>query len=68
MAYARCYSDEDTEELLKDWIISLGISFIITEPAQILFVVALPFIFKNSRIEACMDRLKDAGIDPTLLG
>ena len=110
VAYARCFTKEETDDVLIDWIVSLGndqhrnsphatrpchhphtfsahptilrppnpapthhphrsagISFLLTEPVQIVLIACLPCIFKADWVQSCMDRMKDAGMDCTLL-
>ena len=67
VAYARCFEKEESDGLLIDWLASIGISFLLTEPVQIVAIACMPCIFKAECIQGCMDRMKDAGMDCTLI-
>jgi hypothetical protein len=64
VAYGRCYTHSETTYLLNDWLASLAISFLVTEPIQILLVLLLPCIFKSRACESCVEWMRNAGIDP----
>ena len=51
-AYARCFTKEETDDVLIDWIVSLCISFLLTEPVQIVLIACLPCIFKQDWVQA----------------
>ena len=65
VAFARCYSSSATNALLTDWAASLGISFLVTEPIQILVVLLLRGLIKGYG-NGCMEWANNAGIDMSL--
>ena len=64
VAYARCYTNKETNMLLNDFLVSLAISFLVTEPVQIVLVLLFPCIFKTKACENCMEWMRNAGVDP----
>jgi len=67
IAYGRCYDIDMTHALLRDFLISVGVSWFVVEPAQIVLIVLFPCIFNSDWAQKCFQALQNVGIDPAIL-
>jgi hypothetical protein len=62
VAYVRCFSDDDTAMMLRQWTTSLGASWLVVEPLSAMAIVGFP-----STMGRWFNHLEEMGFDPSLL-
>ena len=57
LLYSAAYGRKDSASVLLSWITSLGCSFAIIEPVQVVILSTLPFLFDDqTRLGRCLER------------
>ena len=62
VAYVRCFSDDDTAMMVRQWVTSLGASWLVVEPLSAMAIVGLP-----NTMGRWFTHLEEMGFDPALL-
>ena len=69
VAYGRCYTPDDTNEMISSWFVSLAITWLVTEPIVIILLVVLPLLGGTKSagyFNRLLESMQKVGIDPTL--
>jgi len=63
VAYGRFFDKDETEALLRDWLIGTAVAWLLIEPVQIVAIACFPCIFKSDACDKMQEWLACCGLD-----
>eukprot|EP00316_Scyphosphaera_apsteinii_P023302 CAMPEP_0119344292 /NCGR_PEP_ID=MMETSP1333-20130426/106898_1 /TAXON_ID=418940 /ORGANISM="Scyphosphaera apsteinii, Strain RCC1455" /LENGTH=581 /DNA_ID=CAMNT_0007356729 /DNA_START=40 /DNA_END=1785 /DNA_ORIENTATION=- len=57
VAYARCFTEDATQQMMREWLTTMACSWLLLEPSAILAVVLVPCIFQQRFCQNFMQQI-----------